>query len=182
MYIIRYSKFQSVANITLHFPDNFGGDTTQIHYIGLKGEATQVIYCLTFDGCIVDYIFPKKNVNIFFHVWIICAWSETSSLWFLICLWVTVEKGCCCNNCLWTDAKSFRSQVRLRCPCQTVLNIWFTFLINLLWYWTMMFWINFVSCMIYFLLRQFPSSFCTKFCINVLCERNDWFCSLQEIG
>lgn len=40
---IRYSKFQSVASITLHFPDNFGGDTTQIYYIGLKGEATQVI-------------------------------------------------------------------------------------------------------------------------------------------
>ncbi|KAH9799875.1 PITH domain-containing protein [Citrus sinensis] len=41
-YQTRYSKFQSVANITLHFPDNFGGDTTQIHYIGLKGEATQL--------------------------------------------------------------------------------------------------------------------------------------------
>ncbi|KAH7574324.1 hypothetical protein JRO89_XS03G0282700 [Xanthoceras sorbifolium] len=38
----RYSKFQSVASITLHFPENFGGDTTQIHYIGLKGEATQL--------------------------------------------------------------------------------------------------------------------------------------------
>lgn len=32
-----------MGNITLHFPDNFGADTTQIHYIGLKGEATQVI-------------------------------------------------------------------------------------------------------------------------------------------
>lgn len=42
-HIIRYAKFQSVASITLHFPENFGGDTTQIHYIGLKGEATQVI-------------------------------------------------------------------------------------------------------------------------------------------
>jgi hypothetical protein len=31
-----------VASITLHFPDNFGGDTSQIHYIGFKGEATQV--------------------------------------------------------------------------------------------------------------------------------------------
>ncbi|KAK2661334.1 hypothetical protein Ddye_007867 [Dipteronia dyeriana] len=41
-YQTRYSKFQSVANITLHFPENFGGDTTQIHYIGLKGEATQL--------------------------------------------------------------------------------------------------------------------------------------------
>ncbi|KAK8597543.1 hypothetical protein V6N13_094947 [Hibiscus sabdariffa] len=41
-YQTRYSKFQSVANITLHFPDSFGGDTTQIHYIGFKGEATQL--------------------------------------------------------------------------------------------------------------------------------------------
>ncbi|KAK4794489.1 hypothetical protein SAY86_012483 [Trapa natans] len=41
-YQTRYSKFQSVANITLHFPDNSGGDTTQIYYIGFKGEATQL--------------------------------------------------------------------------------------------------------------------------------------------
>lgn len=41
-YQTRYSKFQSVASITLHFPVNFGGETTQIHYIGLKGEATQL--------------------------------------------------------------------------------------------------------------------------------------------
>lgn len=40
--VIRYSKFQSVGNITLHFPESFGGDTTQIRYIGFKGEATQV--------------------------------------------------------------------------------------------------------------------------------------------
>lgn len=42
-YIHRYSRFQGVGNLTLHFPENFGGDATQIHYIGLKGEATQVI-------------------------------------------------------------------------------------------------------------------------------------------
>ncbi|KAI4380137.1 hypothetical protein MLD38_006360 [Melastoma candidum] len=41
-YQTKYSRFQSVASITLHFPDNFGGGTTQIHYIGFKGEATQL--------------------------------------------------------------------------------------------------------------------------------------------
>lgn len=41
--LVRYSRFQSVANLTLHFPENFGGETTQIYYIGLKGEATQVV-------------------------------------------------------------------------------------------------------------------------------------------
>lgn len=41
-YQTRYSKFQSVGNITLHFPESFGGDTTQIRYIGFKGEATQL--------------------------------------------------------------------------------------------------------------------------------------------
>ncbi|GJS22275.1 PITH domain-containing protein 1 [Tanacetum coccineum] len=41
-YQTRYSKFQGVGNLTLHFPDNFGGDTSRIQYIGLKGEATQL--------------------------------------------------------------------------------------------------------------------------------------------
>ncbi|XP_031487522.1 uncharacterized protein LOC116255726 [Nymphaea colorata] len=41
-YQTRYSRFQSVGNLTLHFPENFGGDTTQIYYIGLRGEATQL--------------------------------------------------------------------------------------------------------------------------------------------
>jgi hypothetical protein len=35
-----------VANLTLHFSDNFGGDTTKIYYIGLRGEATQVLKLL----------------------------------------------------------------------------------------------------------------------------------------
>ncbi|XP_073007055.1 uncharacterized protein [Typha latifolia] len=41
-YQTRYSRFQSVGNLTLHFTDNFGADTTQIYYIGLRGEATQL--------------------------------------------------------------------------------------------------------------------------------------------
>jgi len=42
-FALRYSRFQGVANLTLHFSDNFGGDTTKIYYIGLRGEATQVL-------------------------------------------------------------------------------------------------------------------------------------------
>lgn len=41
-YQTRYSRFQGVGSLTLHFSDNYGADTTQIHYIGLKGEATQL--------------------------------------------------------------------------------------------------------------------------------------------
>ncbi|KAJ0986570.1 hypothetical protein J5N97_004926 [Dioscorea zingiberensis] len=41
-YQTRYARFQSVGSLTLHFPANFGGDTTQIYYIGLRGEATQL--------------------------------------------------------------------------------------------------------------------------------------------
>ncbi|KAK9149431.1 hypothetical protein Scep_008188 [Stephania cephalantha] len=41
-YQTRYSRFQNVGNLTLHFSENFGADETQIYYIGLKGEATQL--------------------------------------------------------------------------------------------------------------------------------------------
>ncbi|KAK8970870.1 hypothetical protein KSP40_PGU003477 [Platanthera guangdongensis] len=41
-YQTRYARFQSVASLTLHFPVNFGAETTKIFYIGLRGEATQL--------------------------------------------------------------------------------------------------------------------------------------------
>ncbi|KAL0917817.1 hypothetical protein M5K25_012911 [Dendrobium thyrsiflorum] len=41
-YQTRYPRFQSVGSLTLHFPENFGANTTQIYYIGLRGEATQL--------------------------------------------------------------------------------------------------------------------------------------------
>eukprot|EP00250_Pteridium_aquilinum_P022703 c25583_g1_i1 orf=328-936(-) len=41
-YQTRYARFQSVASLILHFPENFGGETTAISFIGLKGEATQL--------------------------------------------------------------------------------------------------------------------------------------------
>lgn len=41
-YATKYPRFQGVANLTLHFPRNFGADSTRVHYVGLKGEATQI--------------------------------------------------------------------------------------------------------------------------------------------
>ncbi|KAH0436793.1 hypothetical protein IEQ34_026323 [Dendrobium chrysotoxum] len=40
--LFRYPRFQSVGSLTLHFPENFGANATQIYYIGLRGEATQL--------------------------------------------------------------------------------------------------------------------------------------------
>lgn len=34
----RVVTFNSVHHLSLHFPTNFGGDTTKIYYIGLRGE------------------------------------------------------------------------------------------------------------------------------------------------
>ena len=41
-YPTRYTKFQGVSSITIHFPRNFrGSGTLSLHFIGLKGESTQ---------------------------------------------------------------------------------------------------------------------------------------------
>ncbi|XP_049513583.1 PITH domain-containing protein CG6153 isoform X2 [Dermacentor silvarum] len=34
-------KFSSVHHLSLHFPSNFGSDTTRVYYIGLHGEYTE---------------------------------------------------------------------------------------------------------------------------------------------
>lgn len=87
-----------MASITLHFPDSFGGDTTKIEYIGFKGEATQVI--------------AHTHSSRF------CCFSSANNS----CPWLrwTVEEGCCCNHCLWTQAKSFWSQVSFLYPSEMV--------------------------------------------------------------
>lgn len=39
-YQTRFTKFQAVSSLTLHFPNSHGGDATRIWYIGLRGETT----------------------------------------------------------------------------------------------------------------------------------------------
>lgn len=34
-------KFNSVHHLSLHFPTNFGDETTRIYYIGLRGEFSE---------------------------------------------------------------------------------------------------------------------------------------------
>ncbi|XP_064485198.1 PITH domain-containing protein CG6153-like [Ornithodoros turicata] len=40
-YPVKVVKFSSVYHLSLHFPSNFGSETTKILYIGLRGEYTQ---------------------------------------------------------------------------------------------------------------------------------------------
>ncbi|XP_028128292.1 PITH domain-containing protein GA19395 [Diabrotica virgifera virgifera] len=37
-YVTKIVTFNNVNHLTLHFPSNFGGESTKIYYIGLKGE------------------------------------------------------------------------------------------------------------------------------------------------
>lgn len=67
----RYSRFQGVGNLTLHFPENFGGDATQIHYIGLKGEATQVI---SLNFCNSKWFIIMDDLNDVLSSHWICSW------------------------------------------------------------------------------------------------------------
>lgn len=39
-YQTKFTKFQSVASLTMFFPESFSGDATTIHFIGFKGEYT----------------------------------------------------------------------------------------------------------------------------------------------
>lgn len=38
----RIARFSNVYHLSMHFPKNFGAETTKIFYIGLKGEWTEV--------------------------------------------------------------------------------------------------------------------------------------------
>lgn len=41
MFPSRVVKFSSVTHLSIHFPSNYGADTTKIYYIGLRGEYTK---------------------------------------------------------------------------------------------------------------------------------------------
>ena len=38
----RVSRFNAVTSLSMHFPTNYGAETTKIYYIGLKGDFTEV--------------------------------------------------------------------------------------------------------------------------------------------
>ncbi|KAK6632448.1 hypothetical protein RUM44_007490 [Polyplax serrata] len=40
-YSTKIVKFSSVHCLTIHIPKNFGGETTKIYYIGLRGEFSE---------------------------------------------------------------------------------------------------------------------------------------------
>lgn len=40
-YSTKVVQFSSVHHLSLHFPSNFGADSTRIYYIGLKGEFSE---------------------------------------------------------------------------------------------------------------------------------------------
>lgn len=42
VFSFRISRFSNVHHLSMHFPKNFGAETTKIFYIGLKGEWTEV--------------------------------------------------------------------------------------------------------------------------------------------
>ncbi|GMT37147.1 hypothetical protein PFISCL1PPCAC_28444, partial [Pristionchus fissidentatus] len=37
-YPLKASKFNSLSHLTIHIDRNFGGDTTKLYYLGLRGE------------------------------------------------------------------------------------------------------------------------------------------------
>lgn len=47
--INRVAKFSSIRSLTLFFSENFGGDTTKISFIGLKGEFSEASFSRLFS-------------------------------------------------------------------------------------------------------------------------------------
>lgn len=43
-YTVKASKFNSISQICIHFPSNFGSESTKLYYIGLKGDFLKAGY------------------------------------------------------------------------------------------------------------------------------------------
>lgn len=43
-YTIKAAKFNNVSQLCIHFPTNFGDDSTKVYYIGLRGDFMQVCF------------------------------------------------------------------------------------------------------------------------------------------
>lgn len=41
LFAFRIVTFSSVYHLTLHFPKNFGADTSKIYFVGLRGDWTE---------------------------------------------------------------------------------------------------------------------------------------------
>ncbi|CAD5111603.1 DgyrCDS898 [Dimorphilus gyrociliatus] len=41
-YSTKVARFGSIESLSIHFPSNFGADTTKIYYIGLRGDFTEM--------------------------------------------------------------------------------------------------------------------------------------------
>lgn len=50
MFSSRIARFSNVYHLSMHFPKNFGAETTKIFYIGLKGEWTEVSESRVWEG------------------------------------------------------------------------------------------------------------------------------------
>jgi PITH domain len=102
--MIRFAKFQSVANLDLQFPNNFRGDTTRIYFIGLRGEATevlildfhfcfsckQIILCWSLILILIPWQLKREVVativyevmpNLYDHKWALLTWSQGCNLY-----------------------------------------------------------------------------------------------------
>lgn len=56
-YHVKVAKFNSVYHLSIHFPRNFGAESTKIYYIGLRGEFTQVQR----DGIVITAYEARAN-------------------------------------------------------------------------------------------------------------------------
>lgn len=67
----RIVKFSSVQHLSLHFPSNFGADSTRIYYVGLKGEFSEVAMDTTQKS---DCLNQLSNLNYIY--WACFCWEH----------------------------------------------------------------------------------------------------------